>query len=183
MEIRRGLPSDYDVMLNHVVQSFRENNPGHFRFEHLFPDVINASPETMGYWRFAFIDGEMAAGIELIPRQMKIGAAEFTSGGIKSVAQLLSPAPDLSLSGRAAALPGYPACYVVDKTSGRTCHKMHWPPLGAPDDPNEKADKYFRSADPNGQKADKIRVRLGRYVLRQGAQTEQAAHDQDQQKN
>ena len=85
MEIRRGLPSDYDVMLNHVVQSFRENNPCHLRFEHLFPDVINASPETMGYWRFAFIDGEMAAGIELIPRQMKIGDAEFTSGGIGNV--------------------------------------------------------------------------------------------------
>ncbi|MBR5837888.1 MAG: GNAT family N-acetyltransferase, partial [Victivallales bacterium] len=85
MEIRRGLPSDYDVMLNHVVQSFREANPGHLRFEHLFPDVISASPEMMGYWRFAFIDGEMAAGIELIPRHIKIGDSEFTSGGIGNV--------------------------------------------------------------------------------------------------
>ena len=78
MEIRRGLPSDYDVMLNHVVQSFREANPGHLRFEHLFPDVISASPEMMGYWRFAFIDGEMAAGIELIPRHIKIGDSAKT---------------------------------------------------------------------------------------------------------
>lgn len=38
----------------------------------------------------------------------------------------------------------YPACYVFDEMSGRTCHKMRRPPLGAPGDPNEKADKSVR---------------------------------------
>ena len=85
IEIRRGKPSDYPVLLEQLVQSFRERNPSHQRFEVIFPDVVNPSAEAMEQWHLAFVDGKLAAGVELIPRNLKMGDAELSCGGIGNV--------------------------------------------------------------------------------------------------
>lgn len=85
IEIRRGKPCDYPVLLEQLVQSFRERNPCHQRFEVIFPDVVNPSAEAMEQWHLAFVDGKLAAGVELIPRNLKMGDAELSCGGIGNV--------------------------------------------------------------------------------------------------
>lgn len=64
--IRRGTAQDFAVVMERVVCSFRERNPGHPRFEDLCPDTI--LPETMDQWRLGIVDDQIVAGIQLVPR-------------------------------------------------------------------------------------------------------------------
>ena len=66
MEIRRGTPEDFGLVMERVLASFREHNPTHGRFEDMYPDSV--TPESMSQWHLAEVDGEIAAGIQLVPR-------------------------------------------------------------------------------------------------------------------
>ena len=85
MEIRRGTPADYPLLMKQVVESFRINTPWQNRFEVNYPDMIRSDAEAMANWILAFVDGELAGGLILIPRRLKLGAAEITYGGIGHV--------------------------------------------------------------------------------------------------
>ena len=83
--IRQGRPEDFPTVMNQVVQSFRERNPVHIRFEALQPDAIAPTPEKMSTWRLAEVDGQVAAGMQIIPQRLKLGEAEVSVGGIGNV--------------------------------------------------------------------------------------------------
>ncbi len=83
--IRQGRPEDFPTVMEQVVQSFRERNPAHIRFEALQPDAIGPSMEKMATWRLAEVDGQVAAGIQIIPQRLKLGEAEVPVGGIGNV--------------------------------------------------------------------------------------------------
>lgn len=85
LEIRLGRPEDYTQLMDQVAQSFREKNPGHPRFEPLYPDVIGNDEERMSHWRLAFIDGKMAGGIEIIPQELNLDGVKVSVGGIGNV--------------------------------------------------------------------------------------------------
>ena len=85
LEIRRGTPADYPLLMKQVVESFRINTPWHNRFEVNYPDMVRPDAESMAQWRLAFVDGELAGGLILVPRRLKIGATEITFGGIGHV--------------------------------------------------------------------------------------------------
>ncbi len=78
-DIRLGTPSDHAVVMERVVTSFRERNPAHGRFEELYPDTV--LPETMSQWRLARVGGEIAAGIQLVPRAF-VAAGEVRLPGM-----------------------------------------------------------------------------------------------------
>lgn len=78
-DIRLGRPEDFRDVMNRVVTSFRESNPVHPRFEYLYPDSVR--PETMGEWRLAISEGEIAAGIQLVPRPL-VAATEVRLPGV-----------------------------------------------------------------------------------------------------
>ena len=83
--IRQGRPEDFPLVMEQVVQSFRERTPAHVRFEALRPDAIGASPDKMAGWRLAEVDGRLAAGIQIIPQRLKLGEAELSVGGVGNV--------------------------------------------------------------------------------------------------
>lgn len=84
LEMRLGSAADYAVVMDRVVTSFRERNPGHLRFEDLYPDVIG--PQSMPQWRLGLVDGEIAAGIQLVPRCMvAAGAVRVPGMGLGNV--------------------------------------------------------------------------------------------------
>ncbi len=85
LEIRRGTPAEYKQLTDQVVWSFRVNTPAHLRFE--FFDRSNVLPdaETMRVWRLAFVDGELAGGLILVPRTMKYGDTVIKYAGIGHV--------------------------------------------------------------------------------------------------
>lgn len=84
IEMRRGCAEDYATVLERVVVSFRERNPAHPRFEDVFPDSV--LPETASQWRLAWVDGDLAAGIQLVPRGMvNAGAVGLPTVGLGNV--------------------------------------------------------------------------------------------------
>jgi len=84
IEIRRGCAEDYATILERVVVSFRERNPAHLRFEDIFPDSV--LPGTVSQWRLAWVDGDLAAGIQLVPRDMvNAGAVRLPTLGLGNV--------------------------------------------------------------------------------------------------
>lgn len=83
-EIRLGTVEDFPLVMERVVCSFRERNPVHPRFEDLCPDTV--LPETMRQWRLGFVDGELAAGIQLVPRAFVMaGAVQLPGMGLANV--------------------------------------------------------------------------------------------------
>jgi len=85
-EIRRGKPEDFDLLMDLVLGSFREGNPGHPRFEDLYPDTISASTESTGWWWLAFVEGKMAAGLQIVPRPVcVVGSVSLSLGGVGNV--------------------------------------------------------------------------------------------------
>lgn len=70
MDIRLGLSADFPVVMDRVVTSFRAGNPGHLLFEGLYPDSVG--PASMDQWRLALVDGELAGGIQLVPRSLRL---------------------------------------------------------------------------------------------------------------
>ena len=65
-EIQRGSAPDFPEVMARVAASFRERNPTHAWFEELCPDSVR--PESMDQWLLARLDGELAAGLQLVPR-------------------------------------------------------------------------------------------------------------------
>jgi predicted N-acetyltransferase YhbS len=83
-EIRLGTAQDFAAVMERVVCSFRERNPGHSRFEEICPDTV--LPETMAQWRLALVDGQIAAGIQLVPRAHVIaGVVRLPAMGLANV--------------------------------------------------------------------------------------------------
>ncbi|MBN2450204.1 MAG: GNAT family N-acetyltransferase [Lentisphaeria bacterium] len=83
-DIRPGTEADFDIVMDRVVVSFRERNPGHLRFEELYPDV--ARSEAMPQWRLAFLDGQLAAGLQLVPRPfVAAGSVRLSGMGLGNV--------------------------------------------------------------------------------------------------
>ena len=41
-DLRLGIPTDFPLVMDRVVASFRERNPVHPRFEDLYPDSVSA---------------------------------------------------------------------------------------------------------------------------------------------
>ena len=84
MDIRLGQPSDFPLVMERVVISFRAGNPGHLLFEDLYPDSVG--PASMDQWRLAFVDGELAGGIQLVPRQLRLaGSIDLPAMGLGNV--------------------------------------------------------------------------------------------------
>ncbi|MDX9980130.1 MAG: GNAT family N-acetyltransferase [Lentisphaeria bacterium] len=84
MDVRLGLPADYPAVMERVATSFRAGNPGHALFEDIFPDTV--SPATMNQWRLAFHDGELAGGIQLVPRPLRLaGLVDLPAMGLGNV--------------------------------------------------------------------------------------------------
>ena len=83
-QIRLGRPDDHPVVMERVVASFRERNPGHARFEELYPDTV--LPETMGQWRLACQGRDIAAGVQLVPRSfVAVGEVRLPGIGLGNV--------------------------------------------------------------------------------------------------
>ena len=83
-DTRLGTPQDHAVVMERVVTSFRERNPTHPRFEELYPDTV--LPETMDQWRLARVDGEIVAGIQLVPRAFVVaGEVRLPGMGLGNV--------------------------------------------------------------------------------------------------
>ncbi|MBT3379455.1 MAG: GNAT family N-acetyltransferase [Lentisphaerae bacterium] len=72
--IRHGRPRDFDLLMRRVFESFCEANPTHPQFAGLYPDTIRADPESMGQWLLAEVDGELAAGMQVVPRALVIAS-------------------------------------------------------------------------------------------------------------
>jgi hypothetical protein len=82
--MRLGMPADFAEVMERVVCGFRERNPGHPRFEDLCPDTVQ--PETMGQWRLAIAEGQIAAGIQLVPRAFVVaGNVRLPGMGLANV--------------------------------------------------------------------------------------------------
>jgi predicted N-acetyltransferase YhbS len=84
MQIRLGTSSDFALVMDRVAASFRAGNPGHLAFEHLYPDSV--TPQTMPQWRLAFLGDELAGGIQLVPRSLRVaGRVDLPSMGLGNV--------------------------------------------------------------------------------------------------
>lgn len=83
-DIRLGRAADFSEVMDRVVTSFRAANPVHPRFEYLYPDSVRA--ETMRQWRLALAEGEVAAGIQLVPRALvSAGVVRLSGVGLGNV--------------------------------------------------------------------------------------------------
>jgi GNAT superfamily N-acetyltransferase len=70
--------------MDRVFESFAEGNPTHDRFERLYPDSIG--PSTMNQWLLAEVNGQIAAGIQIVPRPMVLaGVVELNASGLGNV--------------------------------------------------------------------------------------------------
>ncbi|OGV69777.1 MAG: hypothetical protein A3K19_22295 [Lentisphaerae bacterium RIFOXYB12_FULL_65_16] len=68
--IRHGRTADFKVVMERVLLSFSENNPTHPAFETLAPEVCR--PDTVNEWLLAEMDGELAAGMQVVPRHLVV---------------------------------------------------------------------------------------------------------------
>jgi predicted N-acetyltransferase YhbS len=84
MQIRLGTPADFPLVMDRVATSFRAGNPGHLPFEDLYPDSV--TPEAMPEWRLAFAGDELAGGIQLVPRSLRLaGMVDLPAMGLGNV--------------------------------------------------------------------------------------------------
>lgn len=84
MDIRLGHSADFPEVMDRVAVSFRAGNPGHALFDELFPDTV--APATMNQWRLAFRNGELAGGIQLVPRPLRLaGLVDLPAMGLGNV--------------------------------------------------------------------------------------------------
>jgi len=85
-KIRTAEVSDYAAVMERCAASFSEDNPTHLRFQDLYPDSIQPTAESMGQWLIAEEAGEIAAGLQVVPRPMvyaEIG--EIPAAGLGNV--------------------------------------------------------------------------------------------------
>ncbi len=86
MRIRHGQPSDFTALMDRVHASFSDDNPTHPRFETLCPDSISADPACVAQWLIADVDGEIAAGLQIVPRSVVVARdVQLPVGGIANV--------------------------------------------------------------------------------------------------
>ena len=74
MKIRRGTPDDYHQVTERADLAFCAKNPVHVNFEQLRPDTIRRDEASMAQWLLAEVDGEIAAGIHIVPRSIQLTA-------------------------------------------------------------------------------------------------------------
>ncbi len=72
MRIRKGKPEDYSMVMSRVLLSFCENNPSHLPFDNLHPETRGTDAKKMSQWLLAEEDGEIVAGMRIVPRTLKI---------------------------------------------------------------------------------------------------------------
>ena len=81
--IRAGTAADYETVLQRVLMSFSEANPFHPRFDELAPDVVRPDEPSMNQWLLAEVDGELAAGLQVVPRHLVMaGDVEVPVAGL-----------------------------------------------------------------------------------------------------
>lgn len=85
LEIREGRCADYEQLMDRVALSFREGNPGHFRFEDLYPDTVRCDSECMAEWSLVVENGDLVAGLQVVPRPMVAAGNEVRVAGLGNV--------------------------------------------------------------------------------------------------
>jgi len=84
--IRQGRIDDYECLIQRVTLSFAEDNPTHQRFDIMFPDTVRPTDESMRQWLFAEVDGDIAAGMQVVPRPLVIaGEIGLDATGLANV--------------------------------------------------------------------------------------------------
>ncbi len=85
-KIRAAELSDYDAVMERCAASFSEDNPTHLRFQDLYPDSIQPTAASMAQWLVAEQGGEIAAGMQIVPRPMVYaGIGEIPAAGLGNV--------------------------------------------------------------------------------------------------
>ncbi|MEI8095155.1 MAG: GNAT family N-acetyltransferase [Spirochaetales bacterium] len=70
--LRAGRPADYPAVLDNLVRSFATDLRGIERFEDLYPDVLRPDAECMAGFSLAEVDGQIAAGIQVVPQTLEL---------------------------------------------------------------------------------------------------------------
>ncbi len=84
--IRRGRPDDVADVVQRCTLSFSDHTPSHLPFPQLFPDTIPSDGSRMDQWLLAEVDGELAAGLQIVPRPMVLGrGVQLRAAGIANV--------------------------------------------------------------------------------------------------
>lgn len=73
-KIRRAESRDFASLMERILASFCEANPTHPDFESLYPDTIRGDAESMSQWLIAEVDGEVAAGMQVVPRPLVVAS-------------------------------------------------------------------------------------------------------------
>ena len=83
--IRKGTLADYAVVLDRIRTSFCQRTPNHLAFDFIYPDSVNHSEACMSQWLLAEIDGEIAAGMQIVPRPMVVANINLPAAGLGNV--------------------------------------------------------------------------------------------------
>lgn len=86
MTIRPGTSTDFATVMDRCAASFADGNANHLLFEDLYPDSVRATEASMQQWQLVEIDGEIAAGMQVVPRPMTIaGDVRLQVAGLGNV--------------------------------------------------------------------------------------------------
>lgn len=86
IDIRRGTASDLRMVMTRCGIAFSDHTPAHLPFDRMFPDTIPSDGSMMNQWLLAEADGELAAGLQIVPRPMVLDqAARLATAGIGNV--------------------------------------------------------------------------------------------------
>ncbi len=86
VDITRATPEDFSELMHQVVRSYRVGNPGHPRFEELYPDSVRDDAVSMHQWRIVRREGRIVAGMQVVPRSLvAAGVVHVSAGGLGNV--------------------------------------------------------------------------------------------------
>jgi len=84
--IRPACVADFPVLMERILASFSDGSPTHPPFDIIYPDVIRRDAACMPEWLLVESDGEIAAGLQLVPRPLVIaGEIELKAAGLGQV--------------------------------------------------------------------------------------------------
>lgn len=84
--IRAGRVGDYSVVLDRLLAAFADAAPAHPPFDALYPDCIRPDDACMRDWLLADVDGQIAAGMQVVPRPMILaGGLDVKAAGLGQV--------------------------------------------------------------------------------------------------
>lgn len=84
--IRSGTVADFDTVAERLMLSFAAEDPVHPPFEVMYPESFRAAGTAMAQWLVAEEDGEIVAGVQVIPQRFTLaGLVELPVGAVANV--------------------------------------------------------------------------------------------------